>query len=215
MKVLIIGASGKTGKILVEKALEKKYSVKIYVRDISRVQQLSNIDIIQGQLNEIEKLSTAMDGVDVVLVALGNKITHMSSPLFVYAIPNIVKAMKKSGVKRIINLSALGSGVSYKNAGFPCNVFAKTFLKANFEDHANGEGSLYLSDLEWTNIHPALLYTGSNVTDAVRIFNTSANEKVWGLSMTSRQDVAKLMIDSVDDKASYKQSLILVSKRIF
>ncbi|MDO4813468.1 MAG: SDR family oxidoreductase [Gemella sp.] len=215
MKVLIIGASGKTGKLLVEKAIEKNYKVRIYARDTSRIISMVNVEIIQGQLEEVEKLSKAMVGVDAVLVALGNKASQMSKPLFVHAVPNIIKAMKMAGIKRVINLSALGSGITYDNAGFPCNIFAKTILKANFEDHSKGEQEFYSSDLEWTNIHPALLYTGTSESTQTRVFTSKSREKVWGLSMTSRHDIAALMLNIIREKSSYNQSLILVSKRIF
>lgn len=215
MKILIIGASGKTGNLILSKALAKGYQIKVFARDISKFNSYNNLEVFQGDLNDVEKLSQVMEGVDAVLITLGNKASQMSKPLFTFAIPNIIKAMEKVGVKRVINLSALGVGETYANAGFPCNIFAKTILKENFADHEKGEGNLETSNLYWTTIHPALLYTGKNESHKPKFFNAITKSQVWGLSMTSRQDIAALMLDIINDKSTYGQKLILVSKRIF
>lgn len=215
MKILIIGGSGKTGKLILRKALIKKYQVRVYARDIRKFDDYTNIEVVQGSLENIEKLTQVMLDIDAVLVTLGNKASQMSKPLFAFAIPNIIKAMEKAGVRRIINLSALGVGETYENSGFPCNLFAKTVLKDNFIDHHNGEKFFEKSKLEWTSIHPALLYTGKKETLKPKVFDATTKEKVWGLSVTSRQDIARLMLDIIQDKATYKKKLILVSKRYF
>ncbi|MBF0709629.1 MULTISPECIES: NAD(P)-dependent oxidoreductase [unclassified Gemella] len=213
MKILIIGASGRTGNLILVKALKKGYKVRTYVRNIKKLTFYNNLEVVQGELDDVDKLSQAMLGVDAVLVALGNKVSQMSNPLFTFAIPNIIKGMEIAGISRIINLSALGVGSTYLNAAFPCNIFAKTILKANFEDHYIGEKILENTDLEWTSIHPALLYTGKVGTESPKIFNSKSKTKVWGLSVTSRHDIATLMIDIIKDESSYKKKLIIVSKR--
>ena len=144
MKLCIFGATGRTGEELILQSLEKKYSVIAYVRHPDKLTHRDQITVVTGELNDIDKMTLAMKGCDAVLVALGNPVSNSSGKLFALAIPNIIEAMDKAGVKRLISLSALGVGATYENTRYPYRMGAKGFLKGNFADHEAGESSYRL-----------------------------------------------------------------------
>ena len=148
MRLMLIGATGRTGKDLLSLALQNNNEVVAYVRNPQKLAKAPNLTIIKGQLDDYHALAKAIKGCDAVLVTLGNSVTNSSANLFSFAIPNIIKAMHLANVKRIINLSALGVGTTYQNTRFPYRLGAKTFLKGNFHDHYLGESQLKYSNLK-------------------------------------------------------------------
>ena len=69
MKILVLGATGRTGKFLVEYALKKGYQVNCLVRDSSRIQSVPNHTIFQGNPINKDDLSMAVKGCSAVISA--------------------------------------------------------------------------------------------------------------------------------------------------
>ena len=79
MKILVLGATGRTGYLFTRKALEEGHTVTAYVRNPDRAQALlgahQNLTIIPGTLNDAEQLAAASSGQDVMVSVLGQKAT--------------------------------------------------------------------------------------------------------------------------------------------
>lgn len=72
MKILVFGASGKTGKHVVEQALEAGHSVTAFVRDPTKLPSSHpNLRLIQADVLEAAQVEQAMPGVEAVISALG------------------------------------------------------------------------------------------------------------------------------------------------
>lgn len=212
MKIMIIGATGRTGKDLVSLALNQGNEVIAYVRHPQKISPTKNLTVVQGELTNTSLLSESLVGCNAVLVTLGNSISNSSASLFSFAIPNIIEAMSNSNVKRIISLSALGVGSTYQNTRYPYRLGATTFLKGNFADHEAGEAKLRTSKLIWTTIHPGPLFNGTATENpTVKIANNSI--KMPRAPRTYREDVAKVMLDSVSDKRTFGQKILMCSKQ--
>src|SRR5436190_19893227 len=73
-RVLIVGATGGTGRQLVAQALERGYAVTAFVRDPSRLQlDHPQLTVIQGDVLDYGSVEAAMRGQEAVLSALGHK----------------------------------------------------------------------------------------------------------------------------------------------
>lgn len=208
MKILVIGATGRTGKEIVGQALAKGYEVIAYVRRPEAVPKRKNLHVVGGQLNDPESLALALQGVDAVLMAIGNSITNLNDKLFEFAIPTVIQAMNDAGVKRLINLSALGVGETYKNTRYPYRLAVKAFLKGNFKDHLAGESQLKNSGLNWTTIHPGPLSNGAKTRNPL-VMDAATGYKRSGFSFTSRADVAQVMLRIIDDETTFGKQLIM------
>ncbi|EEJ71795.1 NAD(P)-dependent oxidoreductase [Lactobacillus ultunensis] len=212
MKIFLIGATGRTGNDVLMQALAQNDKVVAYARHPQKLSEHSNLKVIKGELTDINRMSRAMKGCDAVLVTLGNPMSNSSGRLFTFAIPNIIKAMDNSSVKRLISLSALGVGKTYANTRYPYKMGAKGFLKGNFADHEAGENKLPESDLNWTTVHPGPLFNGHK-TKKPLVRDAESGFKMPGAPRTYREDVAQVMLRIIDDPKTYGKQLIMCSKQ--
>ena len=82
MRLMIIGATGRTGKDLLSLTLQNNNEVVAYVRSPQKLNATTNLTIIKGQLDDYHALAKALVGCDAVLVTLGNSVTNSSANLF-------------------------------------------------------------------------------------------------------------------------------------
>ena len=151
-KVAIFGATGQTGKHLVRKALDAGYQVTAYARIPAKLEvEHENLNVVQGNLEEAEKVSQVVAGADAVLSALGAT-RGGSNRVMVPAASSILPAMKQHGVKRLV--WATGAGVQApedepafmnKVIGFLLKLTAREVL----EDSLRGVEMVKASGLEW------------------------------------------------------------------
>lgn len=153
MKITIFGSTGGTGKELVKQALTEGYDVTAYVRNPTRLSLTHDrLTIVQGNLDEPDKIREAIAGADVVLSALGPTSNKPGKPL-TEGIRHIINAMEQQSVSRLI--AATGAGVADPHdkpqlmgrvIGLGLRLFAKHVL-------ADSQGMVAIirnSDLNWT-----------------------------------------------------------------
>lgn len=168
MKLIIFGATGATGKRIVEQALEQGHHVTAFVRDPSKLGIMhSNLTIAKGDIMDLSSIIPAVQGQDAVLCAIGapaNKTGNIRSE----GTRNIIQAMKATGVKRLICQTSMGYGDSKKFLDQTPFIFKYIIvpfvLKKAFADHALQEEYIKQSQLDWIIARPANLtdeaYTG-------------------------------------------------------
>lgn len=98
--ILILGATGRIGKLLVSLFNKEEHNITVYVRDAKKVGESKNVNIIEGNVLDETALTESMKGQDIVIAVL-------SGDLLTYA-NNIVSALKKNAVKRIIWITGMG-----------------------------------------------------------------------------------------------------------
>ena len=108
MKIVIFGASGRTGQRLISQALEQDHEVTAFARTPGKIQiNHEKLRIIQGNIHDRNAVEQAAHGQDAVLCALG---VNKDDPVTALAdgTRNIIRAMKYHGVRRVLNVSAAG-----------------------------------------------------------------------------------------------------------
>jgi putative NADH-flavin reductase len=122
MKVLVIGAAGKSGEALVNKALASGHKVTAFVRGAAY--KKANVRVVAGDVLDPAAVDVAVAGQDAVIDALGGKTPWKVTTMETNAAHNIVDAMRRNGVRRLLKISVVDAGESVKNAGFfnePCS----------------------------------------------------------------------------------------------
>ncbi|KAF8160672.1 hypothetical protein B0H34DRAFT_795558 [Crassisporium funariophilum] len=115
MHFLILGATGPCGLLLVRKTLEvyPDSTIVIFARSPEKIPEdlknNSSITLIKGQLTDLDVLASAVEGVDVVLSALGPMAGHPSGNPIAAFYGNLIDIMDKNNVKRIIVLATASS----------------------------------------------------------------------------------------------------------
>lgn len=215
MKIVIIGANGLTGKAAIARSIEAGHQVVAYVRRPETLQAQKGMEIVKGELLDVEKLQAAMQGADAVLCCLGPKVgmSAIFTPqnLMQTAVTSIIKAMNQSNVKRIILLSAFGVGDGIKAANTMSRFMIKTMMAKMYEDKEISEQMLAKSGLDWTTIHP-LFINDKIASGNAEIASVEQVKKVLGMPKVTRSDVAKVMIDVINDTQTIRKGLVISSK---
>jgi uncharacterized protein YbjT (DUF2867 family) len=216
MKILILGISGRTGKLVAEEALKIGYKVSGIARDKSKV-GLAGVDIIEGTPYDIETVRKAIDGCDAVVSTLSlfpasqglySKITTPVD-LMSHSIQNTIAAMKEKGIKRIVLMTALGVGDSAKEVPWLFSLIVKiSNISYAYADHAAQEKILEESGLDWTVVRPTML-TDKN-EDVSVLYNIKGKGKIK--TSVSRNAVAHFIVEAIDKGEFIKQKPGLSNK---
>lgn len=201
MKIVIFGAAGSTGHVLVEQALEKGYEVTGFDRHTQALMTIKNpkLSIVQGDIFNADQVEAAIAGQDAVLCVLGVR-PGVTIPVCSKGTENIIAAMQKVGVKRFICQSAFVVAAldgERREVSWILPLSLKLFpkVKSMFADKVIQEREVRQSDLDWIIVRPATL------TDGPKTGNYKAGVPLSiGLNAKiSRADVADFLLKQVVD----------------
>lgn len=198
MKILIIGATGGTGKALVKLALEQGHFVTAFVRNPKEVKLThTNLKVVEGNVLDISSLDMAMHGQEAVLSALGHKKWFIKTSILSRGTANIITTMKNNRVKRLVCETALGISDSRFRLGLYYTLFVEpVILYFYFRDKEIQERYIKESNLDWVIVRPGQLTNGK------RTGRYKHGSDVGSYILTrsvSREDVADFMIKQIDD----------------
>ncbi|MBN2614352.1 MAG: NAD(P)H-binding protein [Bacteroidales bacterium] len=204
MKVLLIGATGATGQIILPLLLSAGHTVTALVRRPEAVTvEDEHLVVMPGGVRDPEQVDQAVKGQDAVMCAFGPRGLGKDDIQEVL-MRNLVQAMTKHGVKRLVNLSARGSSDSHKSMGLMGAFFIKVLLRNVFADKKRGEQLLFASDLDFVNACPGRLLN----KPATGNIKASAD----GTGITSgitRADVARWMVEQLTSDTWVRQSPVI------
>ena len=164
MKIAIFGAAGKVGRHLLDQALERGDEVSVLVRDTSKltIQRHEGLKVVQGDVLDPKDVEKAVVGTGAVLSALGHTKTS-SKDVLTEGTKNIVAAMNKHGVRRLVTLT--GAGVrdpkdEPKLVDRVIGSLLKLLQKDLFEDSIGRARVIKESQLEWVIVRAPVLVEG-------------------------------------------------------
>lgn len=210
MRIVLFGASGKTGLLLLEEALASGHEVLAYVRNKASIQRVHpQLTVVEGQLNELDKLRSVITGSDACLSTLGGSSLTKSSPAIRSGIDAIVRIMAELNVKRFLYLSSYGAGDSRKSMPQPLRfLIADLMLRVPLADHTANENRILQSPLDYTIIRPGGLTNGPK-TEPLK--HGSKNTKLSGNPNISRANVAAFMVQQLKD-SNYLRKCVWLSE---
>jgi uncharacterized protein YbjT (DUF2867 family) len=204
MKVVVFGSSGQTGLQLIKQLIEAGYEVTAFARTPLKLKEFENkIRIIKGDARDGVSVLKAVTGQDAVLHVLSEKITEKSDIQTVFA-DNLVSAMKKSDVKRLIVLSARGSGDSHDKVPAFFKPVLATLLKNVFIDKKQAEEIIIDSPLDYTLVRPFILTNGPLKKGVVAML--VPKDQKWRIS---RADVADFMVSQLNSQSWVRQAPLI------
>ncbi len=205
MNLVIFGASGGTGRHLVEQALASGHVVTVLVRHPATFPvQHEQLTLIQGDVLDSTRVEAAVEGQDAVLSALG---TNQRGPvsLCTDGIQNILTAMTHHHVRRLLVVSAYGATESHHRNLY--NLLLWSLLKEKMVDKERMEQVIKQSDVDWTLIRPSFLTNGSRT----QRYHSGPDIHMRVTSHISRADVADFMLQHIQDTASVHKALALTA----
>lgn len=196
-RVLIVGATGGTGRQLVTQALERGYAVTALVRDPSRMQvEHPRLTLVQGDVLDAAAVAAAMRGQEAVLSALGHKQFFGPTRILSEGTRNILRVMDGHGVRRLVCTTSLGIGDSCGRLGLLYTLFViPMILPFYFWDKARQERLIAASSAEWIIVRPGALTDGDRRGRLRQ--GRGAGNPLWTVRV-SRADVAAFMLDQLE-----------------
>jgi uncharacterized protein YbjT (DUF2867 family) len=203
VRVLIVGATGGTGRRLVTQALDRGYAVTALVRNRSKLEvDHPRLTVVQGDVLDEGSVDAAMRGQEAVLCALGHKRYFQPSRILSDGTRNIVGAMKTHGVPRLVCETSLGLGDSAGRLGLYYTLFViPVILPFYFWDKTRQERAIAESGVEWIVVRPGALTNGA--AGGRSRHGRYVGSFLWTVSV-SRADVADFMLNQLESDAYLK-----------
>jgi len=197
MRVLVVGATGGTGRQLVAQALERGYEVTALARNPSRLQvEHPRLTIVRGDVLDEAGVASAVRGHDAVLSALGHRRYFYPTRIQSRGTGHILRAMEAHGVRRFVCATSLGLGESVGRLGLMYTFFViPAILPFYFWDKTRQERAIAASRVDWVIVRPGALTNGEKrgrVKHGLGIGNL-----LWTVRV-SRADVASFMLDQLE-----------------
>jgi uncharacterized protein YbjT (DUF2867 family) len=206
MKILILGATGATGRLIVRDAVARGHSVVALVRAKAR-SDLPGAESIEGDVRDEATLARALDGCEAVVCTLGTGVGFREVDLLTVATRALVAAMTRTGVRRLICISALGVGDSRGHGGFVFDrLFQPLLLGPAYKDKERQEAAIRASSLDWVIVRPGML-----INEAPR-GRVRATIELAGLDggKIARADVARFVVEQLTDDTWLGQAPVIL-----
>lgn len=198
MKLLIVGATGGTGRQLVTQALGRGHQVTALVRRRPRAELGPGLTLLLGNVLDPGSLDPAVRGQEAVLSALGHKRWLGPTRILSDGTRNVLAAMDRQGVRRLVCETALGISDAWWQMGLYYTLFVRpVILPFYFLDKVRQEAVIRASDLDWTIVRPGVLTNGPK-RDRYR-HGPRVGHWLWSVRI-SRADVAAFMLDQLTDR---------------
>lgn len=200
MKLVVFGATGASGRQIVEQALAAGHEVTAFARNQAGVKTVhSRLKVIQGDALDAAMVSEAIAGQDAVLFAIGiNRRSTMT--VCTESTRNIIAAMKEHKVRRFICLSAYGASETKDTALY--SKVLRTLIGQRVEDKDRQEELVRASGLDWVLVRPPLLTNGARRGR----YRTGFDIPIKLFSSVSRADVAEFMLKQLNDDTYLHQA---------
>ena len=219
MRIVVFGANGGTGRLLVADALVRGHEVVAVTRRPDAFPfRDARVEIVRADVSSGEGLVSAVSGCDAVASALGAA-GYSRKPITVYSAGTkaIVNAMREAHCKRLVVVS---SGLTYRPD--PGHSFFVDYIivpilrdrigRTLYADMRAMEEFLRAQlDIDWTVIRPGRLINGDVGRPYVKMPETPSGR------VTTRSDLAKVMLDEIESGTDVHAAMAVTSasKQLF
>lgn len=208
-KVLVVGATGRTGQWVVKRLLHYGIAVRVFSRQPDKAHSLfgESVEIVSGRIQSSEEISRAVEGCDAVLSAIGSSsYSGESSPADVDrdGVKRLVDEAARAGVKHFGLVSSLGVTRWYH----PLNLFGAVLLKKwEAEEHLR---KVFSSPaLSFTVVRPGGLKDGDPLLHKLHV---ECGDRLWS-GWINRSDVAELLVLSLWIEKAKNKTFEVVNER--
>lgn len=205
----MLGASGGVGREVVRQARERGHDLRVLLREGTTTTSLDAVDIQFGNVLHQDAVDRLTEGRDAIVVCLGIRRQSaspwsalVSPPDLVFrAMENVVRAMGRFSVRRVVAISAAGVRDSLPSVHFAMRTLIRNSnLAVAYRDLERMEAMLEASDLDWMAVRPVTLTNGGRPERPV------CTARYGLLSTISRAAVARFMLDAVEAQTLFART---------
>jgi biliverdin reductase/flavin reductase len=209
LKILIIGATGRLGRCLVDQALAAGFAVTGLARSPESLQLAhERLSVAKGDLLDAASLDSILPGHDAVLVSVAPKVGfRKKSELLSKGALNVCSVMSQMKGTRLIWVTSAGVDPEYvKGKRFVYRRIIKPLFLVNiYADFRLSEEILENSSRDWVVVRPSRLTNGP----LTKTYRVQASGSPTSATEISRADVAHFMVkETVDHQYNFKKPII-------
>lgn len=206
-RLLVVGASGRTGRLILDAASAAGLSVRALSREPARLNaERADVEACRGDVLDAGSLAAALSGVDAVVSALGTKLELWPVSVLSQGTGNLIAAMTQAGIARLICITGVGAGDSRGHGGLIYDrLVLPTLLRQVYADKDRQERAIRDSELDWTIVRPARL-TNRSADGRYRTITSFDGER---MKTISRADVAAFIVDELREHRYSRQTVNL------
>lgn len=227
MKILVLGASGATGTLVLKRLLDKRVETKIIVRDPVKIpdNHLRNrfLECITGNITGLEpdEFLSLVSGCDGVISCLGHNITLKGvfgepNMLVTDTLKKICEAIVTNGQERtklvLMNTTANRNNGIGEKYGLPDRVVLSLLYRFLPPQRDNVEAASFLVNevgsgdpkIEWVVVRPDTLVDDENESE-YEIHSSPARSPVFKAGKTSRINVSSFMVSLLFDEKLWER----------
>lgn len=204
--VLVIGATGRTGRAVVEQSVAAGYQVRALVRDEARARAAfgSQVTLVVGDVRTGEGISTAIDGVDFVISALGSNVRNDPSntpELVDYGgVRRLAEAAAKAKVRHFVLVSSMGA----THRDHPLNKMYSNILIWKLK----GEDALRSSGVAYTIVRPGGL---TEAAGGEFLPTMMQGDDLSRQGRIARADVAAISVAALDRPEAFRKTFEVIA----
>ncbi|KAI3543251.1 hypothetical protein CABS01_11076 [Colletotrichum abscissum] len=220
MHILLIGATGRNGTLVLSEALSRNHTITALVRDPTTTSLPShkNLTLTKGSPLSLQNLLSAMQTPtppDAIIITLNPRrltdspfsaLDPNTPPALLHdSVSNTLQAIKTLNLPRnpkLVMNSMQGAGASSKSLIFPLRaLFNHTNMKHTLDDHNavdalfRGNDDAAAKDVDWVLVRPPMLTEGESLP--VKVYDDEGSGVCWMPKIT-RRSVAGFMVDAVE-----------------
>ncbi len=168
MRVLVVGATGRSGRAAVRALADGGHEVTAFARRASSVPDVRAVD---GDATAPADVDRAVRGQDAVVVTLGISESALrvrlrgssGTPGDVRSrgTAEVLRAMREQGVRRLVVQSSYGVGPSRDRLPLSSRLVFAALLRPQIDDHERQEELVRAAGLDWTVVQPVYLTDGT------------------------------------------------------
>lgn len=207
MKLLVLGATGATGRLIVTGALQRGHEVTALVRSREKASSLDGATLLVGDARDESTLRRAVKGVDAVISSLGTSVSPFREvTLLSEATRALVSAMNVEHVSRLVCITGVGAGDSVGHGGFVFNnLIFPLLLRKVYQDKDRQEAIVKDSGLDWVLVRPVILNDKPGRGSVRALTDLSS----FNGGTVSRADVANFVLDQVQDETWLRRAPLI------
>lgn len=201
MKLVILGASGRTGRHVIEQASGRSHEITALVRPGVALPVKPGLTIARGDPCDRDLLGQLIDGHDAVISCLGQR-SVADAALLRDSASALIAVMTKSDARRLVVIS---QGLLFPTSSVVVRLL-RLALARHVEDSTAMEALLRGSDIDWTIVRPPRLTD----EDETRGYRLAVGEMPDGRRVMSRADLAACLLDEVN-QAGHLRAIVGVT----
>lgn len=214
-KVLVVGATGGTGRATIDALVRRGHQVTAFSRHAESLENASDqVSLLNGDATNPDDIERAVAGHDAVIITLGITENPLRVRLFGAArtpndvrsagTRNVIAAMRKHGVRRLVVQSSYGVGDTRDSLPWVERMFFSLLLKPQIADTEAQELEVRGSGVDWVLAQP--VHLTDDESDEMPFASADGDVRKWKIS---RKGVGRFLALAVGAREHVGQSVAL------